>query len=52
MICAAAFQGRVSCFDLGSGSLVWAREISSAAGLAIDSRYVYVSDDKGGRACA
>ncbi len=47
MICAAAFQGRVSCFDLNSGSLVWAREISSAAGLAIDSRFVYVSDDKG-----
>ncbi|MEF8707777.1 MAG: PQQ-binding-like beta-propeller repeat protein [Candidatus Accumulibacter propinquus] len=47
MICAAAFQGRVSCFDLGSGNLIWARDISSAAGLAIDSRYVYVSDDKG-----
>ncbi|MBK1679719.1 outer membrane protein assembly factor BamB [Rhodocyclus tenuis] len=46
-ICAVAFQGRVACFDLGNGSLVWARELSSAAGLAIDSRYVYVSDDKG-----
>lgn len=46
-ICAVAFQGRVACFDLGNGSLVWARDMSSAAGLAIDSRYVYVSDDKG-----
>lgn len=46
-ICAAAFQGRVACFDLGNGSQMWARDISSAAGLAIDKRYVYVSDDKG-----
>ena len=47
MICAAAFQGRVACFDLGNGNLLWSRDISSAAGLSIDSRYVYVSDDKG-----
>lgn len=46
-ICAVAFQGRVACFDLGSGNLVWARDMSSAAGLSIDGRYVYVSDDKG-----
>ncbi|HMW54942.1 MAG TPA: outer membrane protein assembly factor BamB [Accumulibacter sp.] len=47
MICAVAFQGRVACFDLGNGNLIWSRDISSAAGVAIDSRYVYVSDDKG-----
>lgn len=46
-ICAVAFQGRVACFDLGSGNLVWARDMSSAAGLSIDGRYIYVSDDKG-----
>jgi outer membrane protein assembly factor BamB len=46
-ICAAAFQGRVACFDLGNGAQVWARDMSSAAGVAIDNRYVYVSDDKG-----
>ena len=46
-ICAVAFQGRVACFDLGSGNLIWAREMSSAVGLAIDARYLYVSDDKG-----
>ena len=46
-ICAVAFQGRVACFDLANGNLIWAREMSSAAGLAIDSRYLYVSDDKG-----
>jgi outer membrane protein assembly factor BamB len=46
-ICAVAFQGRVACFDLGNGNLIWAREMSSAVGLAIDFRYLYVTDDKG-----
>ena len=46
-ICAVAFQGRVACFDLGTGNLVWARDMSSAVGLAIDVRYLYVTDDKG-----
>jgi outer membrane protein assembly factor BamB len=46
-ICAVAFQGRVACFDLGNGNLVWARDMSSAAGLAIDARYLYLTDDKG-----
>lgn len=46
-VCAVAFQGRVACFDLGNGNLVWARDMSSATGLDIDSRFLYVSDDKG-----
>ena len=46
MICAVAFQGRVACFDLSNGNLVWARDMSSAVGLAIDNRYLYVTDDK------
>jgi outer membrane protein assembly factor BamB len=47
LICAVAFQGRVACFELSNGNLAWARDMSSAAGLAIDARYLYVSDDKG-----
>ena len=46
-ICAVAFQGRVACFDLGNGNLAWARDMSSAVGLTIDMRYLYVTDDKG-----
>ena len=46
MICAVAFQGRVACFDLSNGNLVWARDMSSSVGLAIDNRYLYVTDDK------
>lgn len=45
--CAAAYQGRVSCFDLASGNHLWSREISSAAGIDADSRNLYVTDDKG-----
>jgi outer membrane protein assembly factor BamB len=47
MVCAAAFQGRVACFDLLNGNQLWVREISSIAGLSMDSRYLYISDAKG-----
>jgi len=46
-MCAVAFQGRVACFDISSGNLAWARDISSGAGLDMDDRAVFVSDDKG-----
>jgi len=47
-ICAAAYQGRVSCFELGqTGQLLWGRDISSAAGLVVDGRYLYITDEKG-----
>ena len=48
MICAVAFQGRVTCFDMSQGgSLLWSRDISSAAGLALDNRYLFVTDERG-----
>ncbi len=47
-LCAVAFQGRVACFDMGQGgALIWSRDISSAAGLALDGRYLFVTDDQG-----
>jgi outer membrane protein assembly factor BamB len=45
--CAVAFQGRVACFDLGNGNQLWARDISSSAGLGVDARAVYVAEDRG-----
>ncbi len=45
--CAVAFQGRVACFDLGNGSQIWGREMSSSAGLGVDARFVYVSEERG-----
>lgn len=46
-VCAAAYQGRVACFDLASGNHLWSRDMSSAAGIDMDARNVYVADDKG-----
>jgi outer membrane protein assembly factor BamB len=45
--CAVAFQGRVACFELARGNLNWSRDVSSLEGLTADSRYFYVTDDKG-----
>ena len=45
-VCAAAFQGRVACFDAFRGTLLWARDVSSVAGIAVDARYLYVTDDR------
>ncbi len=46
-VCAAAYQGRVACFDTGSGNLLWSREMSSVNGASVDEANVYVSDDTG-----
>jgi outer membrane protein assembly factor BamB len=46
-ICSAAFQGRVSCFDVSTGNVLWGRDMSSSAGLDMDKRHVYVTDDNG-----
>ena len=47
-ICAVAYKGRVTCFEVASGNQIWTREISSSAGLAMDNKYIYVSGDDGG----
>lgn len=46
-VCAAAYQGRVGCFDASNAQTVWARDASSISGMDMDSRYAYVSSDKG-----
>jgi outer membrane protein assembly factor BamB len=46
-VCAVAYQGRVACFDIATGNNLWARELSSVSGLAMDERYLYVSDAGG-----
>lgn len=46
-LCAVAYQGRLACFDLGNGNLLWAKDVSSAVGLALDNKAVFVTDDKG-----
>lgn len=47
-ICAVAFQGKIACFDMGQGgALIWSRDVSSARGLVLDGRYLFVTDDDG-----
>jgi len=47
-VCAAAYQGRVACFDIVRGTLLWSRDVSSLAGLTGDAQRIYVVDDKDG----
>lgn len=46
-ICAVAYQGRIACFELVNGNLLWAREMSSVSGLSVDASALYVSDIRG-----
>lgn len=47
--CAAAFQGRLACFDFSaSTSPIWSKDVSSRTGLDLNERgELFVSDDKG-----
>jgi outer membrane protein assembly factor BamB len=47
-VCAAAYQGRVACYDVATGRQLWTREVSSLTGVSLDARYALVSDDRGG----
>lgn len=46
MLCAGAFQGRVSCFDVTKGVAVWGRDISTPVGVAMDSEKLFVADER------
>ena len=46
-VCAVAFQGRLACFDIKQGAMLWSRELSSDKGLSLMRKYLYVSDAEG-----
>ena len=46
-ICAAVYQGRTGCLETLNGNVLWSREISSADGVAIDAKQLYVADTEG-----
>lgn len=46
-VCAAAYQGKVACFEAASGRALWSRDVSSLTGVSIDPRYAFVADEKG-----
>lgn len=43
-VCAVAFQGRIACFDLKQGTMLWSRDLSSDKGVALMLNTLYVSD--------
>lgn len=45
-VCAVAYQGRAACFETLNGQSLWTRDVSSQAGMAIDARYAFVTDDR------
>ncbi|MEI6738130.1 MAG: outer membrane protein assembly factor BamB [Pseudomonadota bacterium] len=46
-VCAAVYQGRTGCVESLSGNVLWTRDISSADGVAVDAKYLYVADTDG-----
>jgi outer membrane protein assembly factor BamB len=46
-VCAAAYQGKLGCFDIQSRTVIWSRDISSARSLASDTKNIYAVDDTG-----
>ncbi len=45
-VCAASFQGRLSCFDFTNGVVRWNKDLSSQVGPAIDGRFVFAVDTR------
>jgi outer membrane protein assembly factor BamB len=46
-VCAVAFQGRLACFDIKQGAMLWSREISSDKGISLKNKHLYLSDAEG-----
>ena len=46
-VCASAYQGKVSCFDIKTGVMRWGKTLSTDRGLSVDERFVFAVDDKG-----
>ena len=46
-ICASAYQGKVSCFDMKTGVMRWGKALSTDRGVSVDERFVFAVDDKG-----
>jgi outer membrane protein assembly factor BamB len=46
-VCAAAFQGKVACFEIQTRNMVWSRDLWSSRGLVVDAKNLYIADDTG-----
>ena len=43
-ICAVAYQGKLACLDSADGRILWSRDISSSAGLAVSGETIVTVD--------
>lgn len=46
-VCAVSFQGRVACFNIAQGAMLWSRELSSDKGMTLLRKYLYITDANG-----
>ena len=46
-VCTVAFQGRVACYGLAQGSLLWSRDLSSDKGITLFHNYLYITNTSG-----
>lgn len=46
-VCAVAFQGRVACYGLAQGSLLWSRDLSSDKGMNLFHNFLYLTSTNG-----
>lgn len=46
-VCAVAYQGKVACFNMATGTVRWARPISSDVGIGVDERFVFAANERG-----
>jgi len=46
-VCAVAYQGKIACFNMATGSARWARPLSSDVGIGIDERLIFAADERG-----
>jgi outer membrane protein assembly factor BamB len=45
LLCAVAYQGRITCFDVSQGGrALWAKDFSSSSGMTVDDRNAYTAD--------
>ncbi|MFZ6813138.1 outer membrane protein assembly factor BamB [Undibacterium sp. Rencai35W] len=46
-VCVVAYQGRVGCYDIATGTSRWAKNLSSEVGVSVDERFVFAADNAG-----
>lgn len=46
-VCAVAFQGRVACYGLAQGDLLWSRDLPSDKGITLSHNYLYITNTSG-----